>query len=349
MTKRYNNLDTIRMIACLGIVLVHILKNTNLTGLQAGVVFDYILNNFLLKLEKFVSLFFILSGFSISCGYYNKIRNNEMSIVYFYKRRYLKIYPLFALLVLFEASYLLLTHSITLPSAFMECIADGSLSFAFLPFSNLSIVGVGWALGVIFAFYMVYPFLVFCLYTKKQAWIVLFVSIILSYGARNYFSYNGIYSNANFALWAQYFIAGIIVYLYREKITACLKRMSYAYMLIFVAGVVISFQLSFASVFMENAKNLVAWALVLISLLGNDISISNSRVVKTCSKFSFEIYLLHMPILRFFQKTPLFSINSIQGILLGWIVVFVLALISAYVFDTLLSKIQIFMKWSKNI
>ena len=252
MERRYKNLDVIRTIACLGIVLVHVLKNITISRLPDGQIFNFIFNSILLKLEKFVSLFFILSGFSISCGYYNKIKNSEISMIVFYKRRLKKIYPLFALLVIVESFYLLLTQSGNFGNTLMECIADLSLSFAFLPFSNLTIVGVGWALGVIFAFYMIYPFLVFATCDKKNCWIILLFSIILSYGSRNYFSYHGVYPNANIAIWMEYFILGIIIYLYRGNISAWLKKVQPLGILILIIGFIASFQISFDCVFIEN-------------------------------------------------------------------------------------------------
>lgn len=340
MNKRYENIDFLRFLASFGIVMVHVLKNIEFSAMPSNIIYSYISSVFLMKMEKYVSLFFLISGFSISCGYYNRIKNNDISMNRFYIKRYSRILPLFAVIVVAESLYLLVSHNMGLSDVFFESIADVSLGYAFLPFSSISVVGVGWALGVIFSFYILFPFIVFCTWTKRRSWFVLLLTILLSYGARTYFTYKGAFSNCNFVLWSHYFIAGVIIYLYKDSISILLEKEKSLCVLLLVVGYVLSFTVSFESVFIENVKNLLAWSLVLISTLGKNWKITETRVVKVCSQYSFDIYLLHMLVLRLFQKTNLLASNGVLSMLVDTLMVFSFALCIAFMFGILVKKIS---------
>ena len=66
---RYSSLDGIRSLAAVGIVLMHV--KTNSSYQIGGVVF----NNIIPLFTNLIYLFMIISGFSMCCGYYDKIQN----------------------------------------------------------------------------------------------------------------------------------------------------------------------------------------------------------------------------------------------------------------------------------
>jgi len=345
MRKRYENIDLLRFIASLCIVMVHILKNNVFSGLPTSAIYTSFASLYLLKMEKFVSLFFVISGFSISCGYYEKIKNNSISVNNYFVKRYFRILPFFGFLTIVESCYLLATHTLNSSSVLFETIIDFSLIFAFLPFSKITIVGVGWALGVIFAFYILYPFIVFCTWTKKRSWILLILTVFISYSVRIYFNYDGLFSNCNFMLWCHYFIAGVIIYLYKDDIKRFLGNSVFISIVLLLGGFYLSFNITFGSVFFENIKNMLSWSLVLISTLGDAWIISKSTIVKISSKYSFEVYLAHMLILRFLQKCNLISNIGIMSVVADTIIVYGLALLVAYLFEFTTKKITQNAKW----
>ena len=79
--KRYNSLNGIRTIACLGIVLMHV--KSNLPYDVSGNYLNLIIN----ELGNLTILFMVLSSFSMCCGYYEKIKNTLISPEQFYYRR----------------------------------------------------------------------------------------------------------------------------------------------------------------------------------------------------------------------------------------------------------------------
>ena len=209
--ERYENLDGLRAYACIGIVLMHVLSNLHL-GLT-GFVYE----SFIPSLTHFVPLFLLVSAFSLCCGYYERFQNNSISLEQFYRKRYQRIWPFFALLCTVE---LIFDHSL---SSLYEWFADLTLAFGLLPNADISVVGVGWFLGLIFAFYMLFPFFVFLIGNRKRAWFVFGITIILNVLCQIYFFdgahvVKGFVARKNLIYVAMFFIAGGLLYLYREEI-----------------------------------------------------------------------------------------------------------------------------------
>ena len=139
--KRYNSINGLRSIACIGIILMHVKANINYK------LDSEALNTIISSFTQFVYLFFIISAFSMCCGYYEKIKNNEISMNEFYKKRFSKILPFFSFLVLIE----IVTERTF--SSIYEGFMDITLLFGFLPVNDLSVIGVAWFLGVFFFFF----------------------------------------------------------------------------------------------------------------------------------------------------------------------------------------------------
>ena len=91
-----------------------------------------------------VFLFMMVSGFGMCCGYYQKIIDQKISIEDFYKKRYIKIWPYFALLCALDF--------IMSPSkeSMFDVFANLTLCQGLLPNAKISVIGVSWTLAVIF-------------------------------------------------------------------------------------------------------------------------------------------------------------------------------------------------------
>lgn len=59
--------------------------------------------------------------------------------------------------------------------------------FGFLPNNTLSTIGVAWTLGAIFAFYIIFPFIVFLLYSPKRGIVSFVISLVITYMCQCYF------------------------------------------------------------------------------------------------------------------------------------------------------------------
>lgn len=287
--KHYGTIDGLRTIAAFGIVMMHIRANTNY------IISGYLYNKVIPSFTNFVFLFMVISAFGMYSGYYEKFLNNKIVLSDFYKKRFKKVLPFFSILVILDV---LLFPSV---ESFYEGFCDLTLMFGFLP-KFLSVIGVGWFLGLIFIFYISFPFFVFLLETKKRAWIVFALSLIYNYISYNFFDLG----RNNILYSACFFIAGGLIYLYHQKI------LNYNKNLIFFITVIIIIAYY---VFDENVYMCLSIAcMLLMCAILKQGGILENKITKFFSSISLEIYLSHMLIFRVIEKLKL---NIILGN--GWV------------------------------
>ena len=94
--NHYPGLDVVRVIAIAGIVLMHVLANGNYD--LSGFLFEKVIGT----AGNFTILFMMVSAFGMCCGYYEKFKAGTINIEAFYKRRYEKLWPFFALLCILD-------------------------------------------------------------------------------------------------------------------------------------------------------------------------------------------------------------------------------------------------------
>lgn len=202
-TKHYGAIDGLRAIAAIGIVMMHIAANNKYE--ISGFVYDRIIPSF----TNFVFLFMSVSAFGMCCGYYEKVLKNQISVADFYKKRFQKILPFFAILVLIDV---IISPSV---NSLYEAFADLTLLFGLLPGAgNITVIGAGWFLGLIFVFYLCFPFFCYLIESKRRAWFAFAISLIYNFVCAQYFDVgrnNILYSGC-------FFLAGGLIYLYREVI-----------------------------------------------------------------------------------------------------------------------------------
>jgi peptidoglycan/LPS O-acetylase OafA/YrhL len=203
MKERYEAIDSLRMIACIGIMMMHLRANNNyeITG--------YFYNTVIPSFTNFVFLFMTVSAFGMCCGYYEKVMKQTISLSDFYAKRFKKILPFFGVLVLIDV---VLSPS---RAALYEAFADLTLLFGFLPNAgNISVIGVGWFLGLVFVFYLCFPFFCVLLANKKRAWISFAVSLLYNFVCAEYFEVG----RSNILYSACFFLTGGLIYLYRKEL-----------------------------------------------------------------------------------------------------------------------------------
>ena len=323
---RYDMIDGLRAYSTIGIVLMHIRANGNFQ--IQGFVFNSMISSF----TNLVFLFMIISAFSMCCGYYDRMLSGHISIHKFYSRRFGKVLPFFGLLCLLD---LVMGFS---KEALYEFIADITLCFGLLPNANISVIGVGWFLGVVFVFYMLFPFFCWLISTKKKALLVFGVAAVLNIVCSVYFLdeshvVDGFSARSNIVYCAVFFVLGGLIYLYREQLCMLATRCRYCVLTEIVAVTVAYYAIS-SSVW----TMLILFGLVLVYSLremGGDTALQNP-FTHFISDISMEIYLSHMVMYRVIDKMHL---NTILG--KGWLsYIFTAAttIIAAVVFSVVCKK-----------
>ncbi len=338
--RQYKSINGLRTIAAICIILMHVAFNVKYD--VSGVIGTNLLSFF----NDFVYLFMIISGFGMCCGYYEKISKGEISIASFYQKRYEKIWPYFAVLVVFD---LVMNFSV---ESLIEAVADLTLTFSLLPNPDISIIGVGWTLGVIFLFYMLFPFFCFLLKNKKRAWFAFIVAIFYNVAAQEYFMdsahvVDGFRNRSNFAFCAMFFVAGGLVYLYRESIEQLVNK--YKDIVLVVVWITTIAYLIRPNDLNKNVLNmwlLVIFLLWLIYAIGTEGKILNNKVTVFISSISMEIYLCHMVIFRVVEKAKLTAVagENIWSYIITIILVIGGSIIFALCAKWFLKKVTAFIK-----
>lgn len=204
--NRYENLDGLKVIAAFGIVAMHVSSN------MGHPLTSEIATNVIGSMTHFVKLFLILSGFGMCCGYYERFKSGKVNLEKFYIRRFEKNLPFFALLICIDTLFSIKTV------LWRDVFSSLTMAFNLMPSHDMSVIGVGWTLGVIFAFYFMFPFYVFLLSTKKRAWFTVIICYILNWCCCNYYESVGKTDGANFLFLSVYFAIGGVLYLYKDYI-----------------------------------------------------------------------------------------------------------------------------------
>lgn len=266
----YPALDGLRAISTMGICMMHVAATP--TYNLSSIFFAKLIPTF----RQFVFLFMMLSGFSLCCGYYEKIINNRISIVEFYKKRLKRIFPLYAILCIL---YFLLHPSV---EALYETYLDLTLCFSFL---NLQInpFGVGWFIGILFLFYLSFPFFCYIISNKYRAWISFAAALIMSLICE----YKYGMTRHNFAFCAVFFLAGGIIYIYRDQLQRIAGKPGGV--LLMAAGATACYALTD----IHTPIMILMFTAYIVYALRPGKGVLNNPVTRFLSNISMEFYMIH--------------------------------------------------------
>lgn len=330
---RYEGIDGLKAYAIIGIALMHVRANGEY-GI-GGFVFERLIPSF----TNLVFLFMMVSGFGMCCGYYQKIIDRKISMEDFYKKRYIKIWPYFALLCALDF--------VISPSkeSLFEVFANLTLCQGLLPNANISVIGVSWTLAVIFVFYMLFPFFCFLIGNKKRAWGVAVAALVFNWVCSSYFfDANHVIkfsARTSVVYDAIYFIVGGLIFLYRKELAEFASKHKVIAGAILLIATVAYFALGSSTLTM-----LFFCVAALVYTLGCKRGVLVNPVAKFLGGISFEIYLCHMVIYRVLEKLHL--VHPFGNSLLAYIFTAVAVICGSVVFSVcakwFLNKVETFLK-----
>ena len=363
--KRYDSLNGLRAFAAIGIVLMHVRAN-----IDVSVTGNFMYNHVIPSMSDFVFLFMMVSAFSLCCGYYERFKNGTVSLNEFYKKRYSRILPFFAILVLLSiaiphspnktavaraaTSFVGTSGLSPIVESIIEGISEFTLVFGLLPNPSLSVMGVGWFLGVIFLFYLLFPFFVFMMDNKRSGWLSLLITHLLCYFCIIYFysakfiSYQAI--PKQFLYNTPFFALGGLIFLYKSDIERYINSDNKKLLLLLVSiGITIGYwfcsgiKYTYSGVAIKSTV-LGVW---LIFAIVSRTKVLHNKIIDYLSGISMEIYLSHMLCFRAVQALHVSS--YIHNIHFCYVVTCLLTLSVAVVFSHvikywLLPKIGLFVK-----
>lgn len=308
--KYYYGIDWLRAMACIGIVMMHMISKANNNYVLSGFIAEKMIPSF----TNFTFLFMTISAFGMCVGYYQKVKDGKVNWVDFYKKRYMKVLPFFAVVVLMDIAF---NHDLT---SIVEAIPNLTLTRGFFP-NDIGQIGVAWFLGLVFVFYAIFPLFCAMLNSKKSGWVFFALSLLLNLVVAKYYGMGRV----NIVYSLPFFVAGGLIYLYRDKV-----KNWYIYLPLAILSSVLYYLIG---------GYIYACLLVSTTFLILAISIGGgySRIVSFISGISMEIYLSHMVVFRLVEKMRL---NILFGN--GWLQYFItviLVLVGAACFSVIVKRL----------
>lgn len=300
-SARYDGLDGLRGLAAVGIVMMHVEANGNF-GLQ-GFAADSLIPSF----TYFTRLFMVISAFSLCCGYYDRFLSGNISLERFYSRRLRKIWPLFAMLCTLD---LLVEPSL---DTLYQYLADLSLMFGLMPNNQIRVMGVGWYIGLVFVFYLCFPFYCFLLASKRRAWMTFAGSLLLHWLCNVSFPDSAVATNiVNMSM---FFVAGGLIFLYRIDVQRLLEKHGAVVAAVMLATVLVYYGFQLEMNFDREYILLLLNVCLLCSVLSGALSAPfGSKPMRFLGEQSMQIYLCHMVVFRALERFEI--LDTLHS---GWI------------------------------
>ncbi|KMQ67610.1 hypothetical protein ACM39_12160 [Chryseobacterium sp. FH2] len=344
----FHTFDSLRFLSFLLVFLHH-----------AGVPENSFLNYFS-RGEIGVSFFFVLSGFLITyILLLDKINNQNISLKQFFKRRILRIWPLYYAMVLFAfiTPYLLDIFHIKYSNE--GYTPNWFLTLTFLEnyrvmytggHANVSPLPVIWSLCVEEHFYIIWGLIMYVInlkYVPKLILICLVVSFIfrMIYNSFNIFPVD-IFANIGYFAWGA---IPAYIFVFHKKIINKLTRISriYKYFYFFIVILMIAAPLNMLKFDYVNCRpdffGLLFSVLILFTLGNRNVfKISDRTVFAWLGKYTYGLYLIHMISIMLCRKIgEKYHLDWYMETLMAFIFTVILAFLSYHLFEKQFLKLKI--------
>ncbi len=307
LTKKLPGLDGLRAIAAVVVLIGHVYL---IAGTMGQKEFTSIFASIGHSGKNMVTLFFVISGFIISYLLLNeKASTNTISLIQFYKKRALRIWPLYFLI--FFVAYLISVNT-SLYQNFGSFTSASVIAITFFGVNIANVLSVPfvvlshyWSLSVEEQFYLFWPVLLKKINLLKVCCTVIIIQFVLRNGAA-YLSHhsnnetawtaiNGIFNQSLFSCMA---IGGLLaIALYENWKTLRYVRMLWVKILTWV----LFFFVSFCPLSIPYIQSEIA-GFVYALTIANAIAVENPRFLDSkisvfVGKISYGVYMYHVPLI----------------------------------------------------
>ena len=310
---RLEGIESLRAYAAVAVIFFHLVGTG---GAKLPEVLSFIGTNFGFG----VPLFFVVSGFSLSYGYWQKLNDGE-AIGNYFKRRFARIAPLFYAVLLFE----LVLHwavwgKIYDPS---ELLVNVLFMFNVIPHMTDGIVWASWSIGVEMIFYVLFPLLLMVcrgvVSTVLALVVCTTVATLFTVGLQPFEAQLMSFMHHNFVTNAPYFVWGILAYHIHCKVSSlgqeirrpvCWALCALALGSILTLYYGTSLYQYFSSRGLRTTWEMlwgVPFATVCVAMALHPSRLLSNPVTRYLGTISFSLYLVHPIIVWGFGKLGVYS------------------------------------------
>lgn len=326
-TKKYEYIDSLRGIAILLVVFVHI-----------GYAMDYTMQYFnqgllflVLSGKYGVQLFFIVSAFTLTLSHYNRLDEPHKNRNFFI-RRFFRIAPMFYLALIYHALRTIDWNLANIGDlSLLKLIATFTFTITLLPEKLGEYVPGGWTISVEFLFYLLIPFI--CNKIKSlndSILLVLFSALIV--GVYQHFLSEFI-EISYFSIFIQFpvFAMGILAYWILNDKTKVIKPTT----ILFAAITILLF------CFMKFPEHIMFSAVGFVLLLALSIypyKAFSNKIIADIGTVSYSMYFIHFIVIAVFNDLGVNQFISVTGLSLS-LINFLLMYIVITIITFLIAKI----------
>lgn len=296
--KRYEYIDSLRGIAILMVVLVHvgIVLDNMLDYFPQGLLIDIIGNG-----AYGVQLFFIVSAYTLTMSHYNRLDEPHRNRSFFI-RRFFRIAPMYYIAIIYFTLDKYLQFNFVNPDfsaiPLRSMLSNIFFTHSLIPEYTNNYVPGGWSISVEFLFYFLLPFICSKVKTVNSA-LLLFLStltlaIIVDPLIRMYTIYP-YFHEYNFFVQLPVFPLGILAYFFLNRDEHDIKPATWIY----TAVLILVF--CYIAVPTHIMFSLVYFMLLIIQTKYNFKLFSN-RFLSEIGKVSFSMYLVHFVVIYLFNR-----------------------------------------------
>ncbi len=336
--SRVNNLDLLRAIAILSVVVYH--TTQMVAGSSSITTFTHVG-------QYGVDLFFVLSGFLVGGLYWSEQnRNGKINLSKFIKRRILRTAPpyFFALILSFLPVWILEGRPFNL----------GYLLFLQNYYSEIPFFLISWSLCVETHFYIIFPMFMVVfekLNFKKYTPLIVLLTAFLPMIFRNVFIDYDSVKTFGFSMTASHLrfdglMLGVLASYYSVYKPKFIKYISKFSNLVYILNLLFILAIPIIPKYWMYKFGLTILAILfslLISVLWEkkDLYLSSTKLIKFTAQSSYSIYLTHALVIHLVLKLskPL-KFNSY----ITWVLMIIAIYIVGYLFYVIVEKISLAMR-----
>lgn len=307
-SKKYQYIDSLRGVAILLVVLVHI-----------GVVLDNTLDHFVRNslLVSFigyggygVQLFLIVSAYTLTMSHYNRLDEPQKTRNFFI-RRFFRIAPMYYIAIIYFTLDKYLQFNFVNPDfsaiPIRSLLSNVFFTNALIPEYTNNYVPGGWSVSVEFLFYFIMPFICSKVKTVNAALLLflstLVIALIAGPLAREYTIYP-YFQEFNFFVQLPIFPLGILAYFFLHREQHDIKPETWiftAVMVLVFCHIAVPRHIMFGFVFF----------LLLIIQAKYNYKLFSNRFLSEVGKVSFSMYLIHFAVIYLFNRFGFYHVIGV--------------------------------------